>query len=598
MQHDRPAAPAVLETLEKLLASETFARSERARNLLRYLVEQEQAGNAGRLKGFAIAMDVFGRDEAFDSATDAVVRVQARRLRELLAQYAATEGVDDPLRIVIARGAYVPTYEMAGEPREECADAVVRQELEEAADPPPEASDDGVAPLVQSHDPVEATPVPLPPNPLVMRHLHFFWGAMVVIIVMLGYLVFRMALPGEGGDFPVETADGRGLETAAIAPAMRHTQLPRVYIADDSSEAAANRVAAVLRTGLSGFDTVEFIARKAPAPRKSAPDALQFVFNVSPGPSRGTVSIELESSASGKVLFSRVLTADDQRAQVLDDRIADILSSTIPTAGTIYRYIDQNELGSELISCLLLNEAYYLEQTARNHEAAYRCLTGLTGADAKSPLVDAQLASLQMEAVTDDHPYPPDASEQEALALARRAVQMGATSPYAHRAYGFLYSRIGNQAEAIRWMRKAYELNTSDLTMAASYGYALVLARNYAEGAPILERAVEASSAHPNWWDYGLFLAKYMTGDMPGAAQAAEALAATPTTQIYLAARLIAADSTGNADLVRSLIDEIGAEFPDFAADPRPVFEKAKYSPDLIEKLLAGLRAAGLGRPG
>jgi hypothetical protein len=95
-----------------------------------------------------------------------------------------------------------------------------------------------------------------------------------------------------------------------------------------------------------------------------------------------------------------------------------------------------------------------------------------------------------------------------------------------------------------------------------------------------------------------LFLAKFMTGDMPGAAQAAEALAATPTTQIYLAARLIAADSTGNADLAKTLIDEIGAEFPDFAANPRPVFEKAKYSPDLIEKLLAGLRAAGLGRPG
>jgi tetratricopeptide (TPR) repeat protein len=582
----------VLETLEKLLASETFGRSERARNLLRYLVEQEQAGNADRLKGFAIAVDVFGKDAAFDSATDAVVRVQARRLRELLAQYSASEGADDPVRITIARGTYVPTYELVGERQEASADAAAPPE--EATILPAATLADSTAGSVEYS--AEAAPAPLPPNPLVMRHLHFFWAAMMVIIAMLGYLVFRMALPGEAGDASI--AAGRDLhpEAAAITAAIHHASLPRVYIADHSADAAANRVAAVLRTGLSSFDTVEFIAREAPTPAKSAADALQFVFNVSPGPRQGTVTIELQSSASGKVLFSRVLTAADQRAQVLDDRIADILSSTVPTAGTIYGYIEQNGLASGLISCLLLNEAYYLDQTPQKHEVAYRCLTSLTGADAKSPLVNAELASLHMEAVTDDHPYPPEASEQEALALANRAVQTGATSPYAHRAYGFLNSRIGNQAEAIRWMRKAYELNTYDLTMAASYGYALVLSGNYAAGAPIMERAVEASSVHPSWWDYGLFLAKFMNGDTQRAAEATEALAMTPKSH-YLAARLIAADSTGNADLAKTLTSEIDTEFPDFAANPRATFEKAKYPPDLIEKLLTSLRAAGLDSP-
>ena len=32
------------------------------------------------------------------------------------------------------------------------------------------------------------------------------------------------------------------------------------------------------------------------------------------------------------------------------------------------------------------------------------------------------------------------------MALARRAVQIGPTSPYAHRAVGFVYSRMGNRA--------------------------------------------------------------------------------------------------------------------------------------------------------
>ena len=112
MQHATPAAPAVRETLERLLASETFGRSERARKLLRYLVEREQAGEADRLKGFSIAMDVFGKDGDFDSSTDAVVRVQAGRLRELLQQYFANEGVAEPVRIAIPRGGYVPAYEL------------------------------------------------------------------------------------------------------------------------------------------------------------------------------------------------------------------------------------------------------------------------------------------------------------------------------------------------------------------------------------------------------------------------------------------------------------------------------------------------------
>ena len=111
LRHDPPAAPAVRDELERILSSETFKRSERARELLSYLVAREQLGEAERLKGYAIAVDVFGKDSEFDSSTDAVVRVQAGRLRELLSQYYAAEGRGDPIRMVIPRGSYVPAYE-------------------------------------------------------------------------------------------------------------------------------------------------------------------------------------------------------------------------------------------------------------------------------------------------------------------------------------------------------------------------------------------------------------------------------------------------------------------------------------------------------
>lgn len=91
----------VRAALEVVVNSETLARADRARSLLAYLVKAEQNGEAARLKGFTIAQDVFGKDDDFDPAMDAVVRVQAGRLREHLTSFYAGEGKDEPVRITV-----------------------------------------------------------------------------------------------------------------------------------------------------------------------------------------------------------------------------------------------------------------------------------------------------------------------------------------------------------------------------------------------------------------------------------------------------------------------------------------------------------------
>ncbi len=68
--------------------------------------------------------------------------------------------------------------------------------------------------------------------------------------------------------------------------------------------------------------------------------------------------------------------------------------------------------------------------------------------------------------------------------------------------------------KSVKWMKKAYELGRFDLSMAAAYGYALIMSGKYVDGSPILEHAVNASSARPSWWDYGLFLGEYMLDAM------------------------------------------------------------------------------------
>jgi hypothetical protein len=578
-----PAAPAVRETLERLLASETFGRSERARRLLRYLVEREQAGEADRLKGLSIAMDVFGKDRDFDPSTDAVVRVQAGRLRELLQHYFDNEGVAEPMRIAIPRGGYVPSYE---------PNAIRPPEEAKAVD-----ADRATAPAAADFEnaaTVDAAPLmATAPVPSLTRQLRFFWAAMALVIVMLGVLIMRQGNAFLGNDeavMPVETAN----TGSTTAPPVFDT-LPLIYIAVKADGPDAARVAASLRAGLAGFDTIDFIGRDADATRDTLADPISFIFDVTPGPAAGDITVELQSVATGRVLLSRNLTPSESAPSAIEGTIGGLLTSTVPASGAIYSYIDQSGVETSQIQCLVLSDRYYLDQSARTHEAAYRCLEKLAAAGTKSSLVYSELASLHLEAATDHYAYPPGANLEQAMSFAHRAIQMGPMSPHAHRANGYLNSRLGNTDEAIRWMRKAYELNPYDLGMAAAYGYGLIFAGRYEEGTPILRRAVEAFSGHPTWWDYGLFLGAFMQGDMKRAAIASESLRTTASKSHYLAARLIGARISGRDKLASDLANELTVEFPKFTANPRATFVDRKYPPDLTDRLVQSLRAAGIG---
>lgn len=574
-----PAAPAVRATLERVLSSEAFARSERARKLLRYLVERDLAGEAERLKGFAIAVDVFGKEADFDSATDAVVRVQAKRLRELLVQYYSAAGASDPIRITIPRGGYAPAYEVMVACPPDGADEALGSETTDIV------ADTGTPPAAPGRQRSTSASV--------RQHLQLFWMAMVLVIVMLGILVFRHVGAAPAPDTDIASAsEDNAAATAGISSLQADTP-PAVYITVKADNAETSRVAGVLRTALSGFDTIDLIAHHR---AESHDDNTHFTFAVAPGPNPGSVVIELQNVATGIVLLSRVLAPTDTAPDALDDRIADIVSTTVPLSGTIYSYIEQNGLQHGLVSCLMLNHDYNMDPTEAKHRIAYECFEILVKDGTKSVVAYSMLASLHLQAVIENYAYPPRATAAQALAFVQNAVQMGSTSPYAHRAYGYVHSRIGDPAESMKWMRKAYELNTYDLTMAAAYAYALILAGDYAEGTPIMQRAVQTSSAHPGWWDYGLFLGHFMLGQVDEAARATGPLMISNRWH-YLAARLIAAHHGGNTDAASDLAKELVSRFPDFASDPEAAFTARMHPPDMTRKLVQALRAAGLHQP-
>jgi Tol biopolymer transport system component len=95
--------------LEKILTSQTFAKSRRLQDLLRYTVERIKTGRTDSIKEYLLAVEVFNRKPSFDPRFDSIVRVQASRLREKLEKYYATEGRTDDVLIAVPKGAYIPT---------------------------------------------------------------------------------------------------------------------------------------------------------------------------------------------------------------------------------------------------------------------------------------------------------------------------------------------------------------------------------------------------------------------------------------------------------------------------------------------------------
>jgi hypothetical protein len=98
------------ELLSRVIASSYFSKSERLCSLLVYICDLALNGLTGNISEQKIGGAVFGRPEDYDSANDGILRTQVSRLRQKLEFYFDGEGVDEPIKIVIPRGGYVPFF--------------------------------------------------------------------------------------------------------------------------------------------------------------------------------------------------------------------------------------------------------------------------------------------------------------------------------------------------------------------------------------------------------------------------------------------------------------------------------------------------------
>ena len=98
----------VRRQLERIVASPGFIHSDRMSRFLRYAVECFLSGRITELKEYSIGVEVFDRKPDYDPRVDPVVRVEARRLRNKLAEYYERSAESGELVISLPKGSYAP----------------------------------------------------------------------------------------------------------------------------------------------------------------------------------------------------------------------------------------------------------------------------------------------------------------------------------------------------------------------------------------------------------------------------------------------------------------------------------------------------------
>lgn len=96
--------------INRIKTSRVFQSSSKLIRFLEFTVDEALQGRGHLLREQLIGIEVYGRSKTYDPRVDAVVRVEARRLREKLRKYYETVGSDAALKITYRTGAYIPEF--------------------------------------------------------------------------------------------------------------------------------------------------------------------------------------------------------------------------------------------------------------------------------------------------------------------------------------------------------------------------------------------------------------------------------------------------------------------------------------------------------
>jgi len=588
-----PTADAVRAQLTRVLNSPVLQGSQRRRDLLKHLVEETLAGRGAQIKGYSVALAVFGRSDTFDPGADPVVRLEAGRLRRALDTYYVDAGQSDTVRIKIPKGGYVAHFEWLA------VDPSGSSPANRIPDPKPGEDGGEDASEVTGSDAQAA------PGVLTGRARRAVLSAMFLALAILS--VATLSWFWLRGDAP-ELADARG-PSIIVLPF-------EVLDQDNNARLIGNAMTQDVIRDLMRFPDLRLFSAQASF-REGAiakPVALgrdlgvAYVLrgNVQSDPGKVRLVAQLVDAATGEVIWSGVYDRAPEPNDLLDMR--DELSESVATAlgepfgalnaATGRRLAAEDAPSMASYACIL--QAYEYRRTFEDalFAPALGCLKDAVVRDPGYADAWAMLGWLNLDAARQDMVPVDERPSHLILAqdAASRAVTLDPGSQRGFEALAAISFNNGDYADAERLQREALALNPQDPEALAQLGWRLAVRGNWDAGLPYLERAIARSADPPGWYFHLISVHDYLEGDYSAALAAAERSAKFGSA-IGLSLAAIAQAGLGNMEAAGDDLAAMATAWPLLARDPAAAYASFQADDQIIAALLEGLRGAGLAIP-
>jgi adenylate cyclase len=569
--------------MEDILAQDEFLANRNPAQILKFVIEETLEGRGDRLKAFTIATLALNRDSSFDAQSDSIVRVQAARLRQLLANYYAGPGASAAIRIELPRGAYKP--------------AITRRQP--SPNPAPEIAAEGPAEIPAQQGPAETAEIPAPalpspdprPAPPEGRSRRGFWLAVAAAAFALLLFVIDSYIDSRPpASPPAPIAGNDALQRPVVSVAA--LDAPGQPLPVDQY---TRRMADLIGSGLSAFD--HFVVREASGARgQGAGDYTLDVQTAPTGVSTYEAAFRLVHRGTGDIVWSRSFAVD-----ALDDAAAQkrIAGAVIPMVGDLYGVVFADQLRrappqarSRVSLCLLKGFEFIKSRDPAQGREASKCLDQAIDASPD----DARLLGVQAIVLTrlyldamDDHGA---ADLQRALSLARRAYDLEPTRARPQ-FVGFLTRFYDKRFDdAFEAARKAMETNPWSGAFAAAIGAAYISRGDFAAGDALLQPLLKMETLAPRPFLAFLALSAYMRDDFDAARRLVRR--GQDHNVIGLLMRALVCQRDGESDCAHAAQLQLREQFPAFAADIPASLDRYALSDSIRQKVLKDLRESGL----
>jgi tetratricopeptide (TPR) repeat protein len=555
----------VAGALQRVCASEAFVRAPQLRRLLEFLVTCSLAKRQN-LKAYTIGVEALGRREDFDPDREAIVRVQASRLRRALDTYYESDGKNDAIRFWLPTGGYVVTCEQ------------------------------------QKAASVAAS------APARRRNPRFAFACIAFLMITGFGLLLTL-----GGNSTLGPAPGRVLGFRTAAP-VHGNGLPTIVIrpfplASRPLLPPGSGFRRFIAGAFSHFELLNTVyepraelGRGQPAHDASnsgSSSRYDLNFAAVPHGERLELQIQLSDQADGTIVWDGTFEVPSDLANsATQEKIARALATTLLQP---FGVVTTRERGKHLATsgdpryrCVL--QAMEALRTAS--EAAYAdarlCLESIIRKDPGYSLAHYYLASIYVRYF--EYGLETDPTDgpvlDRAMRAARRAIETNPASSRAQFVLFLIHFNLRDFGAADAAMAKARTLNEFDMVRLAQYGGHLVTLGRIDEGMTILDQIDNAFASRTCTHNFYLFLGHYLRNNLGEAIRHAEELTCLSFPNTFIAKALVAT-ATGDVGAARRAVEALRV-FPIWRTDPDGALRRMFPDTKIANRIKRDLDGAGL----